>query len=489
MNQLEAALTAIAFRDGRAVRSANFAHRRLIADPMVLVVWQLGSEPFSPGAIGFGRPSTGPQQSVPGEPRNRDLAFAALLEFGSWFLPEFEAPAAQRGALVRGTWVQQVSVELPQIVVANQATVDAIGRIGRRLAYLRTDGDRPAPEELIRLGRHLMFLARHAELPGQQLIVPMADYVGAHWVTPQSELERASFPALEAFVDPPTGLSAFEAAEIAELAPAGPLPTGDDDEALEPLLEDLNAARARRTDAATVRPLLAPIHGHYRPLVRRTWDLITHALDRERAYPEAPSVRRRWDVDREEYTRHIEWTSTVGYTRTRQTARQAIQTMGRMEDAKARLVAEEALDDPLRMIPWLLDGKAVEGDVVDVDPDHQEVANVRAARRPLVTIRTPAERPMPIGKKVWRSTEPSKAPWVVHAVASTNDGGSLVTLKRTSGSETVLPRTGETVCFSIHHFESSFGRARLGRDAPWPLRPAAADADPGPIEAAEGETP
>jgi hypothetical protein len=334
-----------------------------------------------------------------------------------------------------------------------------------------------------------MFLARHAELPGQQLILPMADYVAAHWVTPQSELERASFPALEAFIDPPAGLSAFEAAEIAELAPAGPLPTGDDDEVLEPLLEDFNAARARRTDAATVRSLLAPIEAHYRPLVRRTWDLITHALARERTYPEAPSVRRRWDVDREEYTRHVEWTSTVGYTRTRQTARQAIEMMSRMEEAKARLVAEEALDDPLRMIPWLLDGKAVEGDVVRVDPDYQEVANIRPVRRPLVTIRSDADRAMPIGKRLWRSTDPSGAPWIVHDVAPTGDGGSLVTVKRTSSSQTVLPRIGEMACFSIHHFESSFSRARLDRDAPWPLRPALAEAGPGPIEAADGETP
>ena len=51
----------------------------------------------------------------------------------------------------------------------------------------------------------------------------------------------------------------------------------------------------------------------------------------------------------EEYTRHIDWSLTVGRWRTRQTA-----TMRELEGAQALLEAEEALDDPLRMARSLL---------------------------------------------------------------------------------------------------------------------------------------
>ena len=56
----------------------------------------------------------------------------------------------------------------------------------------------------------------------------------------------------------------------------------------------------------------------------------------------------------EEYTRHIDWSLTVGRRRTRQTARQAASTRRELEGVQALLEAEEALDDPLRMACSLL---------------------------------------------------------------------------------------------------------------------------------------
>ena len=57
-----------------------------------------------------------------------------------------------------------------------------------------------------------------------------------------------------------------------------------------------------------------------------------------------------------EYTRHIDWSLTVGRRRTRQTARQAASTMRELEGARALPEAEEAVDDPLRMARSLLAG-------------------------------------------------------------------------------------------------------------------------------------
>ena len=52
----------------------------------------------------------------------------------------------------------------------------------------------------------------------------------------------------------------------------------------------------------------------------------------------------------EEYTRHIDWSLTVGRRRTHQTARQAASTTRQLEGAQALLEAEDAVDDPLRIV-------------------------------------------------------------------------------------------------------------------------------------------
>src|SRR5262249_17977071 len=157
----------------------------------------------------------------------------------------------------------------------------------------------------------------------------------------------------------------------AEEYPVGPIPAAEDDDCLSPLLERFNQQRNGSTDPAIVRPLLTPIEEHYRPLLRRTWDLLWRCRDREAAYPQAPSVGRRWDEDRDVYTRHIDWLAQNGLRRTRQTPRQAVRTLLNLEEANRLLEAEQACDDPLRMLPYLLENKAVRGRVVAVDADHK----------------------------------------------------------------------------------------------------------------------
>jgi hypothetical protein len=82
----------------------------------------------------------------------------------------------------------------------------------------------------------------------------------------------------------------------------------------------------------------------------------------------------------EEYTRHIDWSLTVGRRRTRQTARQAASTMREFEGAQALLEATEAVDDPLQMARSLLAGNAVDGIANAVDREHSEVVTTNRAR-------------------------------------------------------------------------------------------------------------
>jgi hypothetical protein len=506
MSHLEAALAARAFRSGRACRSAQLRHRRFVARPLAIVLYELGAEPFSAAAISYGTAPENFHQLAAGEPRNRDLAFAMLLRFARWFNSQFERPGTTREVLQDGDREVTRAVSAPQIVVVNRASVEMLGRLGRRLAYLPTDGPRPADPELVRLGQHLQFLARHASQPGQQLVISLTDLVNAHWVTPQSDFERASLGAVDAYIDPPAspawdwqrerlGLpvstawrarraraQGFETAALAERFPIGPVPDGDDDEVLEPLVDAFNAARDRRTTPRVIEGLVAPIHDHYRPLLQRTWEMLWHVFERERAWPESPSVARRWDEDRDAYTRHLDWTSTGGRNRTRQTPRQSAMTMRRLEDAKARLRAEEACDDSLRMIPYLLANKAIEGRVVRIDLDHKEVARVRAVRRPLLTLLSVDPCPMPRNRQLWWTGHPRGPAWVVQDVTSRADGSAVVTLQlSTSSSGAPMPAVGDHACFSMHNTEGHWSQ-KLPDAVPWTHRPATPPPALGPIE-------
>ena len=442
-DHLDAYLMARAHVEGHAQRTAFLRHRHLMSTPLALVLWQLGAEPFSAAALGYGLRPDRLSFSVAGDPRNRDLAFACLRPLALWFNPRFERPAEERD---EHDWATSV----PQVVVPNPATVALIGRLGRRLAYLTADERFTPDPELIRLGQHFLFLERHAIRPGQQVVVPLTEILRDHWATAQTDLERGSLAALDAFIEPPPGVHGFDAAAAAELETVGPLPDGDDDAAVEPLVREFNAARAGRADAMTVTELLGPIAAHYRPLVERSWRLLWRCHERERAYPEAASCTRRLAGDCEAYTQHIDWTVAVGRRRTRQTARQAASTLRELEGAQALMDAQEAVDDPLRMARYLLAGKALAGTVVAVDRAYREIVTTKRARRPLVTLDCPERCRIPQGRALYWSDHADGPEWEVHGVAD-NGSGSLVTMKLlTSLTATPVPGIGDYACYSIH---------------------------------------
>jgi hypothetical protein len=472
MNVFGAALAARAYRQGRALRTAAFRHRRLVDEPLAVVPWQLGAEPFSAAALAWGSRPGRPALAVAGEPRNRDLAFAALLQFARWFNPLFEAPA-RRGAA-------------PQVLVANAATAGLLGRLGRRLAYLPLEGPYAASPDLVKLGRHLLFLWNHWPTPGQQLVVSLTDLLNSHWATSLSDLECESLAALDAFIEPPAGTHGFAAAGRAEEQPVGPLPAGEADADLLPLVEQFNRDRRGSTTPAVVGPLLTGITAHYRRLTEKTWDLLWRCRDRELHYPEARSVARRWERDCRAYAAHLDWMARDGLRRTRQSPRQAAMTLRNLEEAQRLVEAEHACDDPLRMVPYILENKAVQGQVVSLDREHRELAERRLVRRPLVTLLSAEPCLMPAGKELWWTQQPGGREFTVHAITPAAEGGCRVVLKlMTSSPGAPLPAVGCSACFSVH---STAGRwlSPLPPADPWTHRPAAPPTAPAPIEDEEG---
>lgn len=465
MSYLQALLIAEARRTGRAQPSATVLHRHLTARPLGIVPFQLGAEPFTAAAVAWGFGAESRKMVVPGEPRDRELSFRALTTFATAFNRWFEGEGR---------------TEPPQIVVPNHGALGHLGRLGRRLAYLRTDGEYPADPALIRLGRHLRFLFERSRFPGQQLVLSMTELLGSCWVTELSDLETMSLPALVAAICPPRGKTPHQAAFEAEEVEIGPLPGGKDDEVMDKLLSVFNEARDRRTEESVVAPLRRPIVEHYERLVDRGWSLLWKALDLVRSLPEAEHVKRRFDADIEALNRHVDWVVIRGMPyRTRQTNEQAARTLRGWEEAQRLLDAEEAVDDPLRMIPTLLANRGVAGSVIQVESDHFEMAQKRKVRRPRVVIETRERCTMPVGKELYWTRTPGKREYVLREIEPSDSGGSRVTLQLETSSSQEMPEEGTLATFSVHHTRTD-PPLTLPAELPWThVEP---DDEPEPIE-------
>jgi hypothetical protein len=478
---IQALLAARAHKVGRAQPSALMRHRALSVDPLCIVAWQLGSEPYSVGAIAIGTKRSGFQLFVPGYPLDRHLLFASLLDFARVFCAAFEAFARGPTESVEHMGERLlIPQRLPQIVVANAETIALLGRLGRRLAYLPVDGEDAADPLLPRLGRHLMWLIEHAQLPGQQIIVSLADLLAQHYVTATSLLEMQSLAAADAWIAPPAGIHGFHAAEVAETAAVGPVLRPEDAREVYALMTTLNEQRRGSKDPAHVSQLAQPLRRLYERMVQQSWNLIWRVLDRECAKPEAPSVARRAREDRIEYASHLIWMNGAaqGRRKTRMTPRSAAMHLNRMEVANALLLAEEAIDDPLRMAPHLLAGRATAGVVTRVDADRRELVNSRNCRRPAVTLRTNEPCMIPTGADLWWTRTPQGREWRVDRVSPRADGGSDVTLvlqtNRMPGPG--LPARGTRVCFSEFNTLQPY-QLFLPTTVPWTHKAAETESD------------
>src|SRR5262249_57873893 len=106
-----------------------------------------------------------------------------------------------------------------------------------------------------------------------------------------------------------------------------------------------------------------------------------------------------------------------GFRRTRQTPKQAVQTLRKLEDAARLLESEQACDDPLRMIPELLAGRAVRGRVLGIDREHKERGPKNVVHRPLLRLLSAEPCLMPQGKELWWSDHPRGAEWLLPPLA------------------------------------------------------------------------
>lgn len=461
MTALDGVLTAWSFRDGVAARRSSVRHRRLQDEPIALVAWHLGGEPFSVAALAYGTSPDDFELAVPGQALNRDRLFAALLPVAHWFNQRFEEPWARRTEVPIGKknprWVERAP-DAPQVVVPNAGAVKALGRLGRRLAYLPTevtpDGPPPADPALVRFGRHLLWLTGEARRPGQQLLIDTCGLVASNWVTPQTPGERANLASLDAWVEPPPDTDGFAAAARAEDIGCGPIPdTSREEREVAPIVDAISQAM-NAGDAAREAVLVAQLMDRYRDLTEPAWRTMWRCLRREGAWPEDRRfVLERVERDVVAYSDHMGWMNgpVGGRRRIRATHQQAFRALREAEVAASLVEAQETIADPLRMIPLLCTQQAVEGVVVAVDRDHKEVkpGNVRATAAPIVTLHSTIPCVMAPGKQLWW-TEAAGVGVEVGAIAPAATGGSVVELRVTKGAAMVKRDLveGTTACFS-----------------------------------------
>jgi hypothetical protein len=431
-------LTAIDSR--AAVARASKCHVHLTGQPFVVVGYHLPGDPGAPIGLLYGTRRGQPSTMVVGEPRQASLRFAQLASFAMDF-NGYTGQFMQTPAISRRTRHTHHLAAAPQLVVPNQATAQWLCDVmGRRLRYLRPDGDRPVHPALPSVGAHLSFLAGQ-RVPGSSLVVPLTEVLAQHWVTGQMAPLDANLASQLAWITDPSTLKQAERA-----LPAGPVP--DPDWETHELRDAIKAyhqlVETHPTRAA--EPMTRTISDALRP----AWDACWQALDLLRSLPTADRTRDRWSEDSYQWTRHAERVrSNQAYFRKRPKQLQVFRYLTRLERLTAGLNREMALDDPLIMAGYVAAGDAMSGEVVAVDV---------SARQPTVQVRLHLPFLRPIGTELYwhlaRAAGPNGPVWPIVRLAVTDlTAEGLAILDVTAGAvrralHNRLPQPGQQVVFS-----------------------------------------
>ena len=447
---------------------------------MVRVPFQPGGEAHTLAAIGWGDEPGDLNQLVIPQPLNRTQLFERLEPLVEWFTPRFEAAWEQ--AVFDddvGAYTAELDL-LPQVITANSASTAALGRLGRRLAYLPTEPSDdpndppPASVELVRFGSVLRWLASNSTAPGQNMILDLVSMNQFHWITVQSLGERAHLGAIDAWIGPPDGVDPDAAADAAERLSIGPYAVPSHEHPITDTIAALGEAERAGEPTAELEDDLGIL---WAGLIRPVWDRCWRSIDRlrtldpdERYLP----IRRQHDAD--SYVRQMAWLDgpNGGRTRTRDTPRQAIWAKKMAEYEHGVLEAEEIVTDPLAMVDEILVGKAISGRVASVDLTHKEVrtGNQRATLAPIVTLECDRACLVPLGRLLWWVEDCKRVQVELLVAEQLTDGRSVVELKVTKnmkeGGERLeaIATVGGSATFSVYSTDVFFP-SKLPPDDPF----------------------
>jgi hypothetical protein len=495
MNAVDLLLTARAAESGRAQPRRLRRHLHLEPKPIAIVAMQMSIESHAIWGALVGTSRSKPQLIVAPEPRTPGIAFGALAELAKVICDAVDACASGprdvfTSARTQRSWVRVRSA--PQLLVANEAVVALLNRLGRRMRPAGYGGHIEVPPKVNLAGAHLAFFAEQAARAGSSLTVVATRELSAHFATGQSNFENAHLGTQLAWHDPNylgeiapevvegIDLDALHGADAASLIEGVPMsvltdPVIDNG----PLIEAV--ARFNTQRAGSVDPKIVERHGKelrqlLRPCLEPTWEALWIARDILLALPEAPSVQGRWEDDLQAFTRHVDYIARGGRIASVDSARRAALVHADWEGAQTRFEAAQVLEDELALLGAISEGKAIAGQVTSVDTDNSEMgpSGKRLTSRPLVTVALDEPCPFPVGTELWWTERQEVCALVQTAVPSAS-GGATIVLKVVAGMRGKLPETGQHACFSTFHGSNSgFAlSAPLPKSTPWTHTPSA----------------
>ncbi|MCT9934875.1 hypothetical protein N5079_32180 [Planotetraspora sp. A-T 1434] len=381
MSIMTAYAQAEAVRAGRAQPIASVRHAHLSTRPLVFIPLKMAGEAAAPLGAMVGTHRDDPHLLVVPQPRDRSLRFAFVTELAEVMVPYIES--FQRASETVGTREPyERFLDAPQILVPNRGGIGFTRLLGRSSRFRSADGPYPVHPSVPVLGRWLTFLAERTEFAGASTLLAMTELLALHWATGQSGTEDGALAALLAWIAPPEGMTALEAAARAEnpllTPPAGPATDpGFDAGVLQPGIEAYDSTGSPAQVRGAIKSQLEP-----------TWQLMWEAVDVLRGLPEGASVADRWARDRDDFSRYTAHLATGGAPQPRlDSAVAAAMRLERLEDAQARYDAQRAFDDPLVLAEYRLTGTTFAGRVIAADPT-RIVTGRRRVLRPLITVQT-----------------------------------------------------------------------------------------------------
>jgi len=425
MSTLVALARALAAERGIAQPVCTARHVHVSDRPLVLIPLALAGEANAPLAAMVGTDPRSPRLLVVHQPRNRDQRFAFAARLAEIVLAHVggyrSAAAVTRGA---GSQPGARHVDAPQIIVPNPAGIGFIRLLGRSTRFRRSTGEHAVDPAVPVLGRWLTFFAERSEHPGSCLLLAATQALALHWASGQSPVEDLNLAALLGWIDPPPGMTGYEAALAAEdpvaSPPAGPAtdPTFDN-EILAPLIAA--CGRSDVTDAVRERSrssLETALSGQLAP----TWTLVWQAVKLLRALPSAGRLATRWDADKDAFTSYAEHLRDGGPPQPRRdSAVAAARRLNWLERAQASYAAQRALDDPLVLADYRLTGEAFGGPVTTAEPDRLDTSGKRRKLRPVITVVTEDPIRVEPGAALVSPTRPGQTARVVSVSARPPD--------------------------------------------------------------------
>ena len=447
---------------GHAQPLSRVRHRRLAAEPLVLMPLTLAGDPATPVAVMTGTSRMAPELLVVPEPRDHALRLRFLTTLASNVL-RYIADRQRTTEVIPATGNREERrryADAPQVIVPNRAARDYLGLLGRSTRFQPTEGPFAVDPTVPTLGKWLTFLADSADQPGSAMLTDLTSFLAEHWATGQSPLEDANLAAQLAWIDPPPGMTALEAALATEdpllYPPAGPTTDpGFDQAILEPLFRGYEQAARSRSQARTDRAaaeISTVLNGQLQPTWNAAWD----AISLLRALPEISGADRRWATDRDSFTRFSAYLADGGLPQPRRDhAAMAAARLDRLERAQAAYDAERALEDEFALAELRTTGEAFAGNVIAAEPARTDISAAgRTVLRPRFTVHSSDPLRIETGRMLICPARPSQRVRIVELVRA--DTEMEVVLEVTQGMGTpgkpkagAVPTIGESVSYTL----------------------------------------